>query len=122
MTVTLPDAGKRFRSMQVINEDHYVVGNVIYEAGTYTYDRKKVRSQFHHVVDVAPTIYEILGIKPPKVVNGQEQMKIDGTSLAYTFTPRHLQGRLNGLRVWSLHPLEHTRVGVTHRALGLVHR
>ncbi|WP_343229932.1 arylsulfatase [Roseimicrobium sp. ORNL1] len=47
---------------------------------------KTIRSQFHHVVDIAPTIYELLGIKAPKVVNGQEQMKLDGTSLAYTFT------------------------------------
>jgi len=44
-----------------------------------------MRAQFHHVVDIAPTIYELLGITPPKVVNGQEQIKIDGTSLAYTF-------------------------------------
>lgn len=44
-----------------------------------------MRSQFHHVIDVAPTLYEILKIKPPKVVNGQQQIKIDGTSLAYTF-------------------------------------
>ncbi len=46
---------------------------------------KTIRSQFHHVVDLAPTIYEILGIKSPHVVNGQEQIKMDGTSLAYTF-------------------------------------
>ncbi len=46
---------------------------------------KTIRSQFHHVIDVAPTIYEILGITPPKVVNGFEQMPIDGTSFAYTF-------------------------------------
>lgn len=45
----------------------------------------KIRSQFHHVIDIAPTIYEILGITPPKVVNGQKQIPIDGTSLAYTF-------------------------------------
>jgi arylsulfatase len=44
-----------------------------------------MRTQFHHVVDIAPTIYELLKIKPPKVVNGHAQMKIDGTSLAYTF-------------------------------------
>jgi len=46
---------------------------------------KTMRSQFHHVVDIVPTIYELLGITPPRVVNGQEQVKIDGTSLAYTF-------------------------------------
>jgi arylsulfatase len=43
------------------------------------------RSQFHHVNDVVPTIYEILGIQPPKVVDGFEQDPIDGVSFAYTF-------------------------------------
>jgi arylsulfatase A-like enzyme len=43
------------------------------------------RSQFHHVNDIAPTIYDILGITPPQVVNGQPQDPIDGVSLAYTF-------------------------------------
>ncbi|MDM9626550.1 DUF1214 domain-containing protein [Rhizobium sp. S152] len=38
-TITLPDAGKRFRSLQVINEDHYIVGDIKYDAGSYTYDR-----------------------------------------------------------------------------------
>lgn len=45
-----------------------------------------LRSQFTHVVDIVPTIYEILGITPPKEVSGHDQMPIDGTSLAYTFT------------------------------------
>lgn len=45
-----------------------------------------MRNQFTHVVDIAPTIYEILDIKHPKVVHGYEQMPIDGTSLAYTFS------------------------------------
>ena len=44
-----------------------------------------MRSQFTHVVDVVPTIYEILGITPPKAVNGHEQMQIDGASFAATF-------------------------------------
>ena len=43
------------------------------------------RSQFHHVNDIAPTIYEIVGIKPPKMVDGFPQDPIDGVSLAYTF-------------------------------------
>jgi arylsulfatase len=43
------------------------------------------RPQFTHVNDVVPTIYEILGITPPKVVNGHEQDPIDGVSFAYTF-------------------------------------
>jgi arylsulfatase len=44
-----------------------------------------IRSQFAHVVDIAPTVYELLGIPAPKVVNGYAQMKMDGTSLVYTF-------------------------------------
>ncbi|MES2707757.1 MAG: arylsulfatase [Verrucomicrobiota bacterium] len=46
---------------------------------------KTIRPQFQHVVDVAPTIYELLKITPPKVVNGLDQMKIDGHSFAATF-------------------------------------
>jgi hypothetical protein len=46
VTITLPDAGKRFRSMQLINEDHYVVGDVEYGAGTYAYDRQKVGTRY----------------------------------------------------------------------------
>jgi len=45
----------------------------------------KVRPQFHHVNDIAPTIYDVLNITPPKVVNGVEQQPLDGTSLAYSF-------------------------------------
>ncbi len=36
-------------------------------------------------MDIAPTLYEILDITPPKVVNGHKQMPFDGVSLAYTF-------------------------------------
>lgn len=43
------------------------------------------RPQFHHVNDIAPTIYDVVGIKPPKVVDGFDQDPIDGVSLAYTF-------------------------------------
>ncbi|KAF2507230.1 arylsulfatase [Flavobacterium zhairuonense] len=43
------------------------------------------RSQFHHINDVVPTIYDILNIKAPKVVNGFEQMPLDGVSFKYTF-------------------------------------
>ncbi|MEJ8827431.1 arylsulfatase [Variovorax humicola] len=43
------------------------------------------RAQFHHVNDIAPTLYEVIGIRPPKVVDGFRQDPIDGVSLAYTF-------------------------------------
>ena len=54
---------------------------------------KTPRSQFHHVNDIAPTIYEILGIAPPKVVDGFAQDPIDGTSLAYSFADAKAPGR-----------------------------
>ncbi|MGP8099881.1 MAG: arylsulfatase [Candidatus Cybelea sp.] len=44
-----------------------------------------VRSQFTHVIDVAPTILELVGLPAPKVVNGIEQVPMHGTSFAYTF-------------------------------------
>jgi arylsulfatase len=43
------------------------------------------RPQFHHVNDIVPTIYAILGIKPPKVVDGFKQDPVDGVSMVYTF-------------------------------------
>ena len=43
------------------------------------------RPQFHHVIDIVPTIYELTKITPPKVVNGFEQDSIDGVSMAYAF-------------------------------------
>ncbi len=45
----------------------------------------KVRSQFHHVNDIAATLYDILDITAPKTVNGIEQEPMDGISMAYTF-------------------------------------
>jgi len=46
VTITLPDAGSRFRSMMVVNEDPYIVGDVVYSAGSYTYDRDKVGTRY----------------------------------------------------------------------------
>jgi len=43
------------------------------------------RAQFLHVNDVVPTIYDILGITPPRVVNGVPQDPFDGVSFASTF-------------------------------------
>jgi arylsulfatase len=47
--------------------------------------RDEVRSQWHHVIDVAPTILEAAGLPEPKTVNGTPQIPIEGVSLAYTF-------------------------------------
>jgi arylsulfatase len=48
-------------------------------------DTGKVRSQFHHVIDVAPTILEVVGIAEPTMVNGVSQKPIEGVSMAYSF-------------------------------------
>lgn len=48
-------------------------------------DHGGIRSQYSHVIDIAPTIYEAAGITAPQVVDGVEQQPIDGTSLAATF-------------------------------------
>jgi arylsulfatase A-like enzyme len=43
------------------------------------------RSQFHHVIDVAPTILEAAGLPEPLFVNGVQQHPIEGVSMAYSF-------------------------------------
>ncbi|KAB1069811.1 arylsulfatase [Tamlana haliotis] len=52
---------------------------------------KTTRSQFHHVNDIAPTLYDILDITPPEVVNGFEQIPMDGISMVYTFGDAHVK-------------------------------
>ena len=48
-------------------------------------DQGGIRAQFHHVIDIVPTILEATGIKAPDTVNGIKQKPIEGVSLAYTF-------------------------------------
>ena len=50
------------------------------------------RPQFHHVIDVAPTIYELTHITPPHVVNGIEQDPIAGISMAYALADAKAPG------------------------------
>ncbi len=47
--------------------------------------RGELRTQFSHVIDVAPTILEATGLPEPKVVNGTPQRPMDGVSLVYSF-------------------------------------
>ncbi|MGB5135194.1 MAG: arylsulfatase [Prochlorococcaceae cyanobacterium] len=47
--------------------------------------RGEIRSQFHHVIDVAPTILEAAGLPQPTFVNGVQQRPIEGVSMAYSF-------------------------------------
>ncbi len=77
-------------------------------------DKGGVRAQFHHVIDIAPTIYEAVGIPFPDILNGVAQKPIEGVSMVYSFDyakapgppphavlrdvhqPRHLPRRLVG--------------------------
>ena len=45
----------------------------------------EIRSQFHHVIDVGPTIFDVAGIPEPTFVNGIQQTPIHGVSMAYAF-------------------------------------
>jgi len=58
---------------------------VHWPAGIGGADRGGLRDQFHHVNDVVPTIYEILGVTPPEVYRGWEQLPVTGTSMRYSF-------------------------------------
>ncbi|MBL8659725.1 MAG: arylsulfatase [Rhodospirillales bacterium] len=48
-------------------------------------DKGGIRNQFHHIIDVVPTILEATGIKQPDVVDGIKQSPIEGVSMTYTF-------------------------------------
>ena len=52
----------------------------------------EVRSQFHHVIDVAPTVLEAAGLPEPTMVNGTRQRPMDGVSMVYTFDDAKARG------------------------------
>ncbi len=51
------------------------------------------RAQFHHVIDITPTIYEVVNIEEPKTVNGFPQDPMNGMSMEYTFNDAQSAGR-----------------------------
>jgi len=53
----------------------------------------EVRSQWHHVIDIAPTILEAVRLPEPKVVNGTPQTPIEGVSMGYTFDDANASSR-----------------------------
>ncbi len=55
--------------------------------------RGEVRSQFHHVIDVAPTILAAATLPEPTVVNGAPQIPMEGVSMAYTFDDARAKDR-----------------------------
>jgi arylsulfatase len=57
--------------------------------------RGGLRTQFSHVIDVAPTILEAAGLPEPRVVNGTPQRPMDGVSMVYTFNNANAKDRHN---------------------------
>ena len=53
----------------------------------------ELRTQFHHLIDVAPTILEAAGLPEPRVVNGTPQRPMDGVSMVYTFDDPQAKGQ-----------------------------
>ena len=47
--------------------------------------RGEIRDQYHHSVDIVPTILDIVGVEMPKVYHGVEQFPLSGISMKYTF-------------------------------------
>ncbi len=52
-------------------------------------DKGGIRNQFHHVIDVVPTILEATGIPAPEYVDGIKQRPIEGVSMVYTFDKKN---------------------------------
>lgn len=52
-------------------------------------DKGGIRNQFHHVIDIVPTILEATGIQAPTMVDGIKQVPIEGVSMMYTFDAKN---------------------------------
>ena len=52
-------------------------------------DKGGIRNQFHHVIDIVPTILEATGIQQPEMVDGIKQSPIEGVSMMYTFDKKN---------------------------------
>ena len=53
-------------------------------------DKGGIRNQFHHVIDIVPTILEATGIPQPDIVDGIKQSPIEGVSMMYTFDKKNV--------------------------------
>jgi hypothetical protein len=78
VTMTMPDAGKRFMSLMVINEDHYVP-TVVYGAGSHTFTKEKVGTRY--MVGAIRTLVDPADPKDVQQVHGlQDEIKVSQQS------------------------------------------
>ena len=82
-------------------------------------DKGGIRHQFHHVIDIVPTILEAAGLPQPVMVNGVAQRPIEGVSMAYTWDDANAPGRrddavLRDVRVPRHLPRRLDRLGAAH--------
>jgi len=63
----------------------------------------ELRQQFHHVIDLAPTILEVAGLPEPVSVNGVQQMPLHGVSMAYSFDDADAADRHETQYRWELY-------------------
>lgn len=54
-----------------------------------------IRRQFHHVIDIVPTILEAAGIAQPDTINGIKQIPMEGTSMSYTWDKANADASTN---------------------------
>lgn len=64
---------------------------LIYHFPNRIKDIGTVRNQFHHVIDITPTILDLAGISAPKEMKGVKQMPLHGKSMQYTFDDQKVQ-------------------------------
>jgi arylsulfatase A-like enzyme len=67
-------------------------GTVVHWPSGFT-ARGEVRRQFHHVIDVAPTVLEAAGLPAPTFVHGIQQQPLEGVSMRYAFDDPHAAER-----------------------------
>ncbi|MEX0678075.1 MAG: arylsulfatase [Pirellulales bacterium] len=56
-------------------------------------DKGALRTQYHHMIDVTPTVLDVVGLAQPKSIRGVDQRPFDGTSMRYSFTDAQAPSR-----------------------------
>jgi arylsulfatase len=55
--------------------------------------RGEIRTQYHHAIDLVPTVLDVLGVEAPRTLKGHVQSRFDGVSMRYSFDEKAAQGQ-----------------------------